>query len=404
MKKGKHIKQEQGFTLLDIAIGLLILSLILVPLAQYYKNKIPKERRETTIAHQDNVHAAMDQYFYQHNSYPCPADPTLSAADEDFGEPVLADPLPPPDPDPAAASPCTGTVVEMPDPGDGTQIMAGDIPFKALKIPESYTYDAWGHKMTYIVSPDLTRKDIEFDETNAVLEAQRQQINDACEYDGGGNPVMNTETAQWILISHGPEGIGAYTKNGILIQNCPATGSSSETKETQNCDYITGDRTFLHQDCQLSLSDNERYFDDILSLGTGVSGKYWTAAPSDNEDIIGNVSKVGIHNTDPQVELDVVGNILVSEDSSDANKEGNIIADEICDTNDSNCFSPDLITGDHEEMRCSDTSVVKPSNVLSGIGNSAAECGVTIKTISGNCPSGHFVQGFNSDGSVICTP
>lgn len=411
LKIRDHLSCSKGMTLIDLAIALVVLGLLIVPFAQIAKNRDFTVRDGNTRANMGSIQAALDQYYFVNNSYPCPADPTLNAqslpADGEYGL-ALIDPAAP-----AGVSPCTGTAVDM-----GGDLMVGAIPFKDLKLPIDAGLDGWKNKLTYAVSGQLTRTDQPFNPSAGILNVVGFQQN-SFSYDNDGDGVTDevaltctdvdlplANNAHWVVTSSGRAGIGAYNANGTLNQACPDGGDA--TRESENCDYTTGDTTFRAETCAASLNNDVTYFDDLLRFKNVVPTRIWAPSSADNTQIFSDIDLIGIHNDNPQVELDVTGTVLISSPNTDADptnddpdKDGTAQADQICDTAGNNCFDPELIGGDDEDMRCASSDT---SSVMSGVGNSSALCDVELglDLITGSCPGGYMIGIDGTDGSPIC--
>ena len=384
--------KSQGFTLIDLAIAMVVLGLLLVPMAKIMDRQIMEERHANTISNSSAIQIALDQYYFENDSYPCPAILTLNAANNTYGDPSEL-PIPVPPAPPIAGSPCAGAVI-MPN-----GIMVGGVPFKALKLPRDMTLDGWGNKLTYAVTAELTRTDVAFDQNGGVMTLRQNPQSPGAEcLETPANPPVDIQTAaHWVLISHGNEGIGAYNADGILVQACPA--GAAATLESENCDYAT-DTIFFSEICARSDKSDPTYFDDLLIAKDQVPTRIWSADPNNEDDLISKIDSIGINNENPQMPIDVSGNILAESDPTDPDREGLVKTEELCDTNDGDCFDPELIGGDVPAMKCTSADIT----AMSGISDSRAECGVTFDIITGSCPNGSFMSGIQADGSPLCTP
>jgi type II secretory pathway pseudopilin PulG len=373
------ISDIKGMTLVDMAIALLVIGLLAAPAIKAYDLWRVQKAEGRTYESLYTIKKAIANFYYQNNRYPCPADLTLGVDDPNYGaEPAL---------------PCDGALAA----GAGTPdaILAGGVPFVTLNIPSVYTLDGWSNKITYVVTREqavtvpmptaggkITVKGVRNTEAD---------VCDTAESDfAGGN-------GHFVLISHGPRGVGAYNAEGNLVQACdPAT------VEGRNCDYMI-DSEFLHHNC--SKSDdilNGGYFDDIIDYQASIPTQIWNyTAPNDN-DIASNAGYIGINNDAPGVELDVNGNVKTRTDATDPLKKGNVNAEEFCDTSDANCMPPVKIGGFDAQMNCNTHT---NGGAIIGIGNNAVNCDLPFIDPSlpdVGCPAGEFVTGF-SGGQCLCS-
>ena len=113
------------------------------------------------------------------------------------------------------------------------QAAEGSVPARTLKLPDSYMYDGWGNHIRYVVDINATAN-------NAFISSPEMYLNVCglimiCDATGRNsstgacnNPRSNG--AVYALLSHGANGVGAFSQNGIMS---PTT--SSNTNELLNC-------------------------------------------------------------------------------------------------------------------------------------------------------------------------
>ncbi|AZL16309.1 type II secretion system protein [Rickettsiales endosymbiont of Stachyamoeba lipophora] len=98
----------------------------------------------------------------------------------------------------------------------------GSIPIISLGLLSDYMLDAWGRKFTYVTSPNLcsnagcTPSSFGSGAANLVIQ------------DLGGTTTL-TSNAAYVIISHGPDGKGAFTQAGSQI-------AATNTDEVENSD------------------------------------------------------------------------------------------------------------------------------------------------------------------------
>lgn len=341
-----------------IVIGL-ILSVLLMRFNAYMRTK---DRDNTTTA-LSNLEAAYNEYFYQNNRHPCPADPTLPRTDVNYG----------------SEGNCAAPTAAEP-------AVIGMVPFKALNVPEKAAYDGWGNRLTYAVTRSLT--------AGTVLPSAMGALGlTMITYDAAtgstiyGPPSSSPVTGQFVLVSHGDNGRGAYNREGFITEPCiPATGVVAES---DNCD---GDSDFTYAASgryYATRANNSDYYDDVVSVIRTVSARIWTASAVNRSDIYTKISRIGIGTDTPDmsVKLDVAGNIRGDDLRSGV----------VCDQLDPlRCFEPDMISGNRSYMEC--------SGVMIGIQNGVAIC-ANMGFVSGpakTCVGTKYAVGFDASGDVIC--
>lgn len=357
----KLLNDQSGMTLIDMAMVLMVLGLLLTPALGTYKNwKIEKERGETQ-KNQLAINKAIADYYFINGEYPCPANPALGPQDANYG---VAD--------------CPATLTA------GGAAYIGGVPFTELLLPTDATLDGFRNKFTYAVSANLVN--------GATFAAGGQLDTQARDCTTGALASAHSDT-HFIILSHGENGVGARTANGTPRQACPAAGTNTET---ENCD---GDVTFVEQNCAASSAGGSgNFYDDLTFYTWAPPTRIWAESSADPDDIMTNVGKVGINNTNPEFSLDVVGNIRASD----------TWVNEICDLgNMSNpaaaagCFRPELIGGDEPDMDCANNT--DGSTIMTGIGNSKAKCNISHTLPATDCAAaGGYIVGIGAGGTIQC--
>lgn len=224
----ERFAMRDGFTLIELAIVLLIVGLLLGGLLGPIGTRIEQQEREQTQIQLEDIKEALFGFAVTNGRLPCPAEPTVA----------------------------TGTV------GAGTEKCSissgkGVLPWVALGVVET---DAWGRRFTYhvttsfmdaiaatTVSPPPTCTTIPTQSSFALCSEGNIKVTD-------GSNNISTEIPA-LVVSHGKNGYGAYTPQGSPI---PATGAS--TDESKNADsnaiYVSHAYTSQFDDIVIWLSPN----------------------------------------------------------------------------------------------------------------------------------------------------
>ena len=337
----------------------LILSASLFQFNYYMKTKNRYDTNTTILA----IESALEKFFYENNRYPCPADPTLSPDDLTYGD----------EGDCSAATPAEPAVIGM-------------LPFKVMDMPAEMALDSWHNKYTFAVMRSMT-SGLVTGNTPATMPSilivpQMGEFGPS----GAIESYSPGQNAQYVVLSHGDDGVGAYNVNGDIIDNCVLVGIPPADNE--NCD---GDATFMRPgDRRLwsTPAPGADHFDDIVAMSSQVSARVWVTSPDNNNDIYSQISSIGIGKDFPTANVDVAGNVKMQD----------IIVSSVCNIQDDNCFSPRMITGSESYMAC-------PSGqVMTGISNGAVVC-ANVGFVSGpaqNCNAGQYAVGFDASGGLLC--
>lgn len=194
---------QRGFTLIELAIVLVIVTILIGGLAVPLSTQIQARRVAETRADMRAIHDALIGYAMSHT--------TMVDLDGDGTAETVRHFLPCPD---------DGTGAQ---PGDeGTRNAAsrrcnsvrGTLPWRTLGVDDA---DAWGQRYTYAVTPAFADDDNGFISTPtptaipatvATVGTLRVHVSGACSGAGVANAVAV------VVVSHGPNGRGAQNKSG----------------------------------------------------------------------------------------------------------------------------------------------------------------------------------------------
>ena len=254
------------------ASGLMVvLVLVLVVIAALAARVLSRlgdagDDKNTTIASLQRAQTALDQYVAAGGAnarLPCPADPSL-----DTGVEV-----------PASTKTCTFT--------------AGTLPWATIGLRRDDAYDAWGRKLSYRVYTDNGNKGSLVQpggpslincypdtaagggtDTNGLCNASHTTSTfDVLKKKGGldltdfgtDHKSNNNDPTAYVVISHGPTGLGGYSASGVQVVTESHLGPGGDEKDN------TKDSGPFHieawSDPDTAASSNS-HFDDLLVYRT----------------------------------------------------------------------------------------------------------------------------------------
>ncbi len=410
------IKKENGISLIEVAIGLVILGLIVSPLIQIYKVDMVRISLRKTRGELVNIRNAINQYYGSGNgAYPCPASLILGEGDPNFG--VSGD--------------CTLANIRLCSDSNwrvnegicktedtSNAVIIGAVPFSTIHIQQENALDYWGNKIIYAVTFEQTNSS-SFNSNSGQIRVNTVD-NPREVYLGvaDGVPDEKYDDIDFFLFSTGYSARGGFTKDGIALLSCPP---ASQGFDSENCDF---DNLFFYDEDPednsanaFSLSSGAQFFDDITLGQISVPEAMWFQHPDNgtyvNGDFVITLNEaVGIGTTTPSRALDVIGDIMV---------EGSVETDSICDNNEI-CFDPELITGTRSEMRCNEQAVVNISSNSVNCGSAIYSDDTSIppdlrgEPVDGraisvdtsvirsdSCDEGELVSGISASGGIICS-
>jgi prepilin-type N-terminal cleavage/methylation domain-containing protein len=234
-------RTDSGFTLVELAIVLLVTGILMAAYLDASRLWLETRRHDVTMARMRLIQDAMTHYFSRNTAYPCPAAPVSNPSDDLPYE------------DCTTLSPAQ--IQQAKKQGiafinyNNRQIIEGAVPFRLLNIPRESALDGWDHQFTYAITARLTR--------HATFNANLGGIGIIDE----NNESLTTPPASalWALVSHGPDGSGAWY-NGSEATSCPPA-----RRETLNCHH---EGRFAV--APVSFADSEHFYDDIVFYRTWV--------------------------------------------------------------------------------------------------------------------------------------
>ena len=238
---------QRGFSLIELAVVLVIVGLIASGMVNAWTARLVQQRIETTKTNAEAIKTALTLFISRNNRLPCPAIAGLAPGAAGYGQ--------------EAATPgtCTGTTIIGVAPNSATR---GIVPWVSLGLTSAAASDAYNNRFTYEVT--LTQTNL----TATTLAGLRgglsvhnntpivmgiaptgNQIN-GCNITANDNSCNGFAVA--VILSHGKNGLWAISEGGIALA-APASAA-----EIQNA----GNNTAF---VRTEYSENAvNYFDDIV--------------------------------------------------------------------------------------------------------------------------------------------
>lgn len=227
----------RGFTLIEMAIVLVVIGLILSGGLLTLSPVLQGSRVSDTKSKLDAIEDALLVYSIQHNCLPCPATATTATGGANVGQ-ALPQPL---DANGCSTGACTNA--------------RGVVPWVTLGLPEADATDAWGMRITYAITNGLA--------TNGNMD------RNGSDYSPLGTLLVSdlnapagsavTTAAAYVLVSHGPDRAFAYAASTGNLQADPH-GSANTDPQGRNA--VTSSTNFIQDD--IRTVENAAYYDDIV--------------------------------------------------------------------------------------------------------------------------------------------
>ncbi|WP_234838866.1 type II secretion system protein [Sinorhizobium meliloti] len=226
--------RQHGFSLIELAIVILVGGLLLSTMSSALLIYMRSNEIKVTIQRMVEIDDALQQYLSLNGNYPCPASRTADVNSATFGTQL-------------ATNCAAGGAGVATAPGTAGRVVAiGAVPTRTINLPDDYGSDAWGRRLTYAVTALQTVRGTYSRDIGAI----------SITADTAATSVITPAgSAHYVILSHGPDGIGAYSFNGILGSACNTAALDGE-----NCDDNAGFRRTL----LTATASGAAHFDDLV--------------------------------------------------------------------------------------------------------------------------------------------
>ncbi|HTK84645.1 MAG TPA: hypothetical protein VL625_06110, partial [Patescibacteria group bacterium] len=388
-----------GYSLIEMAIAMLIVGLLIAPAADIYSNYLNFQKRQTTVQNVQSLLTAISSYRTANGVFPCPSALSVPRSSANYGMQVdctstggYAATMPP--------YCLNGVCIEktqraslLANPNPYYQrVIVGGVPFKQLQIPETKAYDGYGYRLVYALTESMG--DINFmSNLNGGISIQDP---------AGKSLIKPTDSAVFAVYSVGHDGVGGYTFEGSVHIPCAGAVGADVTNCNPGFEGGAATPTAILVDGYLSNATGATHYDDYMMYFQSQPDPLWHVIPgTTNIQDLSNKS-VGIPGapTDPKVQLEVAaatGAPALSDGSSNTDAllvyglsgtgtDGKILSDSICDSNGTNCFNPEQIGGqqaDPNRIGCTTAGTYMAGIDNAQAGTHGADCAPVAMTCAG---------------------
>lgn len=233
-------QNRAGFTLVEMAIVLVIIGLLLAGLLMPLSAQVESRRISETQKALDEINQALIGFAVANGRIPCPATATIASSTANAG-----------------IEACNGGTY-----GNCTQCAspAGVLPWATLGVSET---DSWGWRFTYRMTmlfgrsvpqssgfnctPDTTP-------TKASFALCSPGDNNVCPSNAGCPAITIASSVPAVIVSHGKNGAGAYTTQGTQIT--VSADADEASNSDGNTDFVSHTPTSSFDDIVTWLSPN----------------------------------------------------------------------------------------------------------------------------------------------------
>lgn len=276
MKKNAH--KQSGFTIVEIALVLIVAGSMLAFLGSALLDFQKKRRIDTTEYRLEKISTGMNRYFSNRGKFPCPAAINVNPENTNFGREVNN-------------TDCTGTAsgnrgtaaiagtrlingarAIAPD-AVTNRVRVGSVPVRDLDLPDEMMVDGWGMRFTYAVTINQATID-----RAATPELRYSPNGGAIDVVGLGGSIFAATTpgsAHYVVLSHGKDQMGAVNIEDSTVVNdvaipCTAANTPSGAPNIQNVNCVndfSATATFLE-----TMHRDDGSYDDFLAYSAPSAG------------------------------------------------------------------------------------------------------------------------------------
>jgi len=224
-------RKSSGFTLVEMAMVLMIVGLLLGGLVPTISSQMENQRMGETRRQMNDIKEALTGFAVINGRLPCPSDGTAATGSELVtGSGV--------------AAVCTLT---------SANAARGVLPWATLGVSET---DAWGRRLTYRITADFADGADGTGGTCSVAVGVSFQLCSSANLNvkatSGGSDVATAVPA--VVVSHGKNGLGAYPAGGGA-QIAAVTADESENADDNNT-FVSKENSSDFDDLVVWLSPN----------------------------------------------------------------------------------------------------------------------------------------------------
>ncbi len=234
-----HRFKKQAFSLIEMAIVLGIIGVSAGGFLTLITSQDEQAKIDTTKFILDQIEESLHSYYQANNRLPCPALKNVASTADAFGHEWDNSTLVGGDNSPL--KPCEGAPTQAQitqlHTGTNEEVWIGALPVRELGLPVHYANDAWGSRLTYAIVRDLADIDTIFTDY-ASGNATRDLIlmdKEGTTATMAANRINQTEPAAFVIVAHGKDRNGAYTRNGTVALACDV--AAPVPLDSANCDY-----------------------------------------------------------------------------------------------------------------------------------------------------------------------
>jgi len=219
MKKIKKIASSSGFSLTEMSLVLVIISLILGASFSLTFGGTTFAKQKSTEEKMRIIEQAIAGFVSANYRLPCGADLTLSDSNANSGKEFCSG---------QTYSVTISTLPSVPTTFNNANVnvIIAAVPYQALQLPKEFLVDEWGNKFVYAYTQSMTGTSAgNTYGPPATVTSKISGSNMGLVIVNDASGSARTNQAVYSLMSAGPNGNGSYSKGGTTRKAAPTDAS-----------------------------------------------------------------------------------------------------------------------------------------------------------------------------------
>lgn len=219
MLNTKMYGHNSGFSLVEMTIVLVIAAIALTMGVTAFSAAMANAAHSTTTKRQEMIKAALVSYVSKYRRLPCPDLPGASGNLPGTGDDNRTTPG-------NVATTCASVV--------------GVVPYIDIGLPRETVLDGWDNFFTYAATIDASNPKLDWTRSTNFIPGKLGNLSVLLRDPATSSSTINVtapEFAAFVLISHGPNGLGAWASQGTA-NVAPLAGSDEATNASGGTNFI----------------------------------------------------------------------------------------------------------------------------------------------------------------------
>ena len=256
--KYKKTQEKKGFSLIELSIVILIVSILITGSLGISKTAINNSKAKVTKERMDTVYKAFSNFLAVNRRLPCPAILTVPKGTSTYGTEA------------ANQGTCTSTFTSS---TNAPNLVYGMVPILALNLDPDMAEDGFGTKFTYVADKRFTRVNTSatdtldgFEITKGIPSPNDTSSTDLLSADVQGplgTLLLSNRNAVFVLLSHGANKFNGFNATGTT-QNGVSTVTDENDNSCNTC-AVSGTTSFNRI---FVASSTDANFDDSIIFKT----------------------------------------------------------------------------------------------------------------------------------------